>query len=135
MPGWIDADRPDRDGEWLRTHPAVDAFAQQVGVAGMTGVLLDHVHQHLTQADHSTVPVSPCHIETRRLLHEPLRQSHLLPPGRPGSGDGRRVGYGPVEGTVLILISPEQPRCVVACQPATEPCALDVGKVADKAEE
>ena len=30
-------------------HPAVDALPQQVGVADVAGVLLDHVDQHLPQ--------------------------------------------------------------------------------------
>ena len=30
-------------------HPAVDALPQQVGVAHVAGVLLDHVDQHLPQ--------------------------------------------------------------------------------------
>src|ERR1035441_3751682 len=132
MPGWIDAERPDRDGEWLLTHPAVDAFAQQVGVPGMTGVLLDHVHQHLTQADHLTVPVAPGHLKVRRLLDEALSETPLPPPGGPGGRDRRWVGDGLVERGVLVVVAPEQPRGVLAVEDTAQPVTLDVRQTANQ---
>jgi hypothetical protein len=33
----------------LQPDPAVDALPQQVGVANVTGIFLDHVHEHLEQ--------------------------------------------------------------------------------------
>lgn len=37
----------DGDVARLLTYPAVDPLAQEVGVAAVPGVLLDHVHDHL----------------------------------------------------------------------------------------
>jgi len=38
----------------LLAHPPVDALPQQIGMAAMAGVLLDHVDQHLPHRDLGT---------------------------------------------------------------------------------
>ena len=43
----------DTGPDGLLAHPTVDAFAEEVGMAGVTGVLLDHVHEHFAQTDHA----------------------------------------------------------------------------------
>lgn len=40
---------------WLLADATVDPFAEQVGVAEVAGVLLDHVEYHLAQRDGSAV--------------------------------------------------------------------------------
>lgn len=40
-----------RVGPVLDTHSSVDPFTEQVGVATVTGILLDHVHEHLAYGD------------------------------------------------------------------------------------
>jgi hypothetical protein len=41
------------------THPAVDLFAQEVGMTVVTGVLLDHVNEYLAQRDSRSLPEDP----------------------------------------------------------------------------
>ena len=43
--------RAGRDGGRLLPYPAVDAFAQQIGVAAVAGVLLDPVNPQLPDSD------------------------------------------------------------------------------------
>ena len=83
----------------LLAHPAVDAFPQQVGVAHVPGVLLDHVHEHLAQADRCppgrcrSLP-GPAHRRrtARRTAPPHARRPRRLPPpaGRPRPRRTRR---------------------------------------------
>src|SRR6185312_10038392 len=77
---------------------SVDPFPQQVGVAAVAGVLLDHVDKHFAQRDGVSVSHSPADAEIGRAGDELLREGDLVAPGSPGIINDRRVGdrAGPV---------------------------------------
>ncbi len=60
---------------------AVDPFPQEVGVAAVAGVLLDHVDQYRAQRDCRAVPVDALDAEVGRIGDEFLRESDLVTPG------------------------------------------------------
>src|SRR5215470_19249800 len=68
---------------------AVDAFAQQVDVAHVAGVLPDHPDQHLAQRDQAPPAsvliqgIAAGDVETGRPGHKPRGEVHLRPPGVP----------------------------------------------------
>jgi hypothetical protein len=62
----------------------------------LRAVLLDHVHQRLTQAGRLTHPVAPGHFKVGRLLDEAVSESRFLTPGSPGARHCLRVGYSPL---------------------------------------
>src|SRR5512133_3296922 len=76
----------------------VDPFPQQVGVAAVAGVLLDHVDQHFAQRDSVSVSHSPADAEVGAVGDELLREGDLVAPGLPGLVYDRWVGdrAGPV---------------------------------------
>lgn len=78
----------------LLADGAVDALADQVGVADVAGILLDHVGQHPAQRQYPAPPVLPLsrQVQAGRRGHELLRERHLFPPGPPGLVDHGRVG-------------------------------------------
>ena len=79
-------------------HASVDPFPQQVGVAAVAGVLLDHVDKHFAQRDGVSVSHSPADPELGGAGDELLRESDLVAPGLPGIVYDRWVGdrTGPV---------------------------------------
>jgi hypothetical protein len=60
---------------------AVDPFPQQVGVAAVTGVLLDHVDQNRAQRDASAIPIEALDAQVGGIGDELLREGHLVAPG------------------------------------------------------
>src|SRR5260370_28351892 len=60
---------------------SVDPFPQQVGVAAVTGVLLDHVDKHFAQRDGVSVSHSPGGAEVGGAGNELLREGDLVAPG------------------------------------------------------
>jgi hypothetical protein len=82
----------------LLAHPAVDPLTQEVGVAVVPRVFLDHVHQDFAE----TVPLLPGDVEVRRLRDEPLREVDFGPPRLPRVGDDGGVGNRTVEVAVGI---------------------------------
>jgi len=82
-------------GAWLvrglLADAAVDSLAEQVRVAEVAGVLLDHVEYHLAQRDGSAVLHGAPDGEIGRAGDELLREGDLLAPGQPGVGHHRRV--------------------------------------------
>src|SRR3954466_16180301 len=59
------------------TDAAVDALAQEVGVSAVTGVLLDHVDEHLAQPDRLPVTHSADDVQIERTADAPL--AHTAP--------------------------------------------------------
>jgi len=64
----------------LLADAPVNALAQQVGVAVVPGVLLDHVDQELTQGDRCTGAVLSDEAEVG-VEREPFGKTDLIPPG------------------------------------------------------
>ena len=79
-------------------YASVDPFPQQVGVAAVAGVLLDHVDKHFAQRDGVSVSRSPADAEVGGAGDELLREGDLIAPGSPGIVYDRWVGdrAGPV---------------------------------------
>ena len=77
---------------------SVDPFPQQVGVAAVAGVLLNHVDKHFAQRDGVPVSHSPPDAEVWGAGDELLREGDLVAPGLPGIVYDRWVGdrAGPV---------------------------------------
>jgi hypothetical protein len=77
---------------------SVDPFSQQVGVAAVAGVLLDHMDKHFAQRDGVSVSHSPADAEVGGVGDELLREGDLVAPGLPGIVYDRWVGdrAGPV---------------------------------------
>jgi hypothetical protein len=63
----------------LLAHSSVDPLAEEVGVAVVPCVLLDHVHQHFAQH----VPLVADDVKAGRLGHVLLRERDLCPPRVP----------------------------------------------------
>ena len=114
---------------------AVDPLAEQVGVAEVAGVLLDHVEYHLAQRDGGAVLHGAADGEVRRAGDELLCESDLLTPGPPGVGHRRRISHRPRPVSVLGIIGPVQRRRVGPGHHPPEPVALHVGHMADQAEQ
>ena len=118
----------------LLADAAVDAFAEQVGVAVVAGVLLDHVHQELTQRHRLALGVLADEVEVV-VGDELIGEGYFRAPGRPGLVDGRLVGDGAVEVAVRVV----RRLVAVALRPLgeadPEPLALDLGHVPDQAEQ
>src|SRR5215471_13107135 len=79
-------------------NASVDPFPQQVGVAAVASVLLDHVDKHFAQRNGVSVSHSPADAEIGGAGDELLREGDLAAPGLPGIVYDRRVGdrAGPV---------------------------------------
>jgi hypothetical protein len=77
---------------------SVDPFPQQVGVAAMAGVLLDHVDKHFAQRDGVSISHSPTDAEVGGAGDELLREGDFAAPGLPRIVYNRWVGdrAGPV---------------------------------------
>src|ERR1700734_1224212 len=88
----------------LLADAAVDPLAEQVGVAEVAGVLLDHVEYHLAQRDGGAVFHRAADGEVRRAGDELLRISDLLTPGPPSVGHYRRISHRPRPISVLSII-------------------------------
>jgi hypothetical protein len=78
----------------LLAHPAVHGFAEEVGVTAASGVLLDHVHQHLAQFH----PALSGDAEVWLIGEEALCERNLRPPDVPRSAPGRWLGRPPATG-------------------------------------
>src|SRR5215471_2478310 len=63
---------------------SVDPLPQQVGVAAVAGVLLDHMDKHFAQCDGVSLSHSPADAEVGGVGDELLREGDLLAPGLPG---------------------------------------------------
>src|SRR5215469_6962637 len=70
---------------------SVDPFPQQVGVAAVASVLLDHVDEHFAQRDGVSVSHSPADAEVGGVGDKLLREGDLVAPGFPGIVYDRRV--------------------------------------------
>jgi hypothetical protein len=79
---------------------SVDPFPQQVGVAAVAGVLLDHVDKHFAQRDGVSVWHSPADAEVGGVGDELLREGDLVAPCLPGIVCDRWVGDRAGSGTV-----------------------------------
>src|ERR1700691_1976511 len=75
----------------LLADAAVDPLAEQVRVAEMAGVLLDHVEYHLAQRDGSAVLHRTADGEVGCAGDELFREGDLLAPGLPGVCYYRRI--------------------------------------------
>src|ERR1700755_650797 len=77
---------------------SVDPFPQQVGVAAVASVLLDHVDKHFAQRDGVSISHSPADAEVGGAGDEFLCEGDLVAPGSPGIVDDGWVGdrAGPV---------------------------------------
>jgi len=89
---------------WLLAHSPVDALAQQVGMATVAGILLDHVdedlaHRHLFFAfgQGHRRRQSQCGFDARSAYATSSLQ------GPPGVDDYGRISSGTVEVTVVVL--------------------------------
>ena len=119
----------------LLTGAAVEALAQQVGVAAVAGVLLDHVDQHGAQLDLLVVEGRRARSGRRGPRPTPRRTRPRAPAPRtprrrtPGSARVREVG-------VAVLGLPPQPRQLeVAVHHPPEPALLDRRHVPHQAEQ
>src|ERR1700747_1276053 len=74
---------------------SVDPFPQQVGVAAVAGVLLDHVDKHFAQRDGVSVSHNPADAEVGGAGDELLREGDLVAPGLPGIVYDRWAGDRP----------------------------------------
>ena len=104
---------------------AVDAFAQQVRVPDVAGVLLDHVHEDVA---HRRGVVGKRHFGVHRnVLGQPrVGGRNLAAPGRPGLLNDGRVGKRTVEVVVTIGLGPVEPGHVMALQDSLKPMVLDL---------
>jgi 2-haloacid dehalogenase len=128
-------DRPRARGRQLLPDTAVDPFPEQVGVAAVAGVLLDHVHQHLTQRDGVAVAHGAADTQVGRIGDELVREGDLLAPGLPGTGHDGRVGDRAEPVSVGGLVGPEQRGSVGLGHHPPEPVALHIGHVTDETEQ
>ena len=96
----------------LLPHSPVDPLPQQVGVSAVPGVLLDHVHQHLTQRDRASVVV-PGDAEIAVVGHELIGERDLGPPHRPRLGDDLGVGHRAVSVPVAVGLGAEDLRRIL----------------------
>lgn len=110
----------------LLAHSPVDPLAEEVCVAVVPGVFLDHVHQHLAQ---HVAPFAD-DVEVGRLRHVSLRECDLGAPCVPRLCDNLGVGHRAVEVPVGVGVGSEVPRYVLPGHPQPEPRLFHVGHVA-----
>jgi hypothetical protein len=116
----------------VRLGDPVDRLADDVGVAGVTGGLLDHVQQDPAQAPLSGI----------RMAAGSIRRGHLLG-YRPRLGHRRLVAVEQrVDGVIIIdailrlpVLDGPDARQVTSGYDRLEPAALDVAKVFDDPQE
>jgi Transposase, Mutator family len=127
----------------VRSQPysAVDAFPQQVGVADMAGVFLDHVDQHLPQRHLAVVPaaagVGLGEVQVAGLIDEALGESDLIPPVLPSQRDRGRIGNRIAEGPVVVVSCavPVASRRILARHHPAEPVPLRIRQMANQAKQ
>jgi hypothetical protein len=112
----------------LLPDTSVNALPQQVGVAVMSGVLLDHVNQQLPQGDGIARAVSSYEAEVG-LSCELLGERDLVTPCVPCIIDHRLISHGTVEVTVGLRLGLIASRCVLAGEPLPKPLAFNVRQV------
>jgi glycerophosphoryl diester phosphodiesterase len=118
----------------LLAYAAVDAFAEEIGVAVVAGVLLDHVDEELPEGDWLARTVLAHEVEVV-VADELIRERDLLTPGLPGLLNDRLVRHGAVEVTVWILRALIELALVTVGEAGSEPHVLDLGHVADQSEQ
>jgi hypothetical protein len=112
---------------WLDAGGAVDALAQQVGVAEVAGVLLDHVQ--VDQPQRHRLPVVRERGVERRVVRRRVGQPALL--GVPRVVRGRPSGVGGLEGRFPLVGVVEG----LVGEPLAEPRSLDPRHVPDQPEQ
>ena len=135
------AERPARPSYWSTRTPAglladaaVDALPQQVGMAVVAGVLLDHVDQELPQRDRLPGAVTPDEAEIG-VTSELLGEGDLVVPCSPGILNNRLIGHGAVEVTIGLDVGLVASGYVLAREPLPEPLPLDIGHVAHQTQQ
>jgi len=79
----------------LLSDASIDSLAEQVGVAVVAGILLDHVDQEFAQGDRPPGPVMSDEAEIG-VVHELLGEGDLLAPCSPCFRHDRGIGHGTV---------------------------------------
>ena len=106
----------------LLTDAAVDAFAEQVGVPVVAGVLVDHVDQ---DAPHRLPTALAECVTVCDLGYDAVGEGDLLPPRPPRLFHNRRIAYhaGKVRVSLVAI------GLVAAGDLLPEPVTLDIGEV------
>ena len=115
----------------LLADAAVDAFADQVGVAVVAGVLLEDVDQDLPQFR----AVLAGDVQIGCVGNELLREVDLGTPVVPGFLDNGGIGHGAVEVLVRLVVREVDPAQVLAGHHLPKPGPLGLGDVPDQPEQ
>jgi DNA-binding NarL/FixJ family response regulator len=118
----------------LLAYAAVYAFAEEVGVAVVARVFLDHVHEEFPERDRLALGVLAYEVEVV-FIDELIGERRLLAPGRPRLLDDRRVGDGAVEVAVWVVQRLVTVALGVVGEADPEPLPLHLGHVPDQAEQ
>src|SRR6476646_6658121 len=115
----------------------VDALAQEVGVAGMPRILLDHVDKYIARGDGATVDRNlATQVGFLDGVEPFVSLGDLGLPGGKGLLDHRRVGLRALEVPVRVALSLVKAGCVgPPLQNPLEPVVLDLSQVPDQAEQ
>ena len=91
------------DGPGLLTDPAIDAFAQQVCMAVVAGILLDHVNEQFAQRDRFARTVAPDELEVG-IAGELLGEGDFVVPCTPGVLHRCLIAHRTVEVAVWLCL-------------------------------
>ena len=118
----------------LLADTSVNALAQEIGMAVVAGVLLDHVNQQLPKRDGLTRTVLSDEAEVG-VAGELLGEGHLVTPCGPRLVDDRLISHGTVKVTIGLDVRLVAIRHVLASEPLPEPLTLDLGHVPHETEQ
>src|SRR5690349_1052308 len=121
-----------RPRAWLGAGHAVQALAEQVGVAVVPGVFLDHVDQDPAEREPLATPQTPG-LQRRSRGDQGARVVTFRPPGAERLGDVGAVRVA--ERDFPVQAGREDAPHFLAAEHRPEPVALDFGHVPDDAEQ
>jgi Protein of unknown function (DUF2568) len=123
-----------RHRERLLADTSVNTLAQEIGMAVVAGVLLDHVNEQLPKRDWFARAVASDEAEVG-LTSELLGKGNLVTPCGPRLIDNSLIGHGTVEVTIWLGLGLIAIRYVLPREPLPEPLTFDLGQMSHEAEQ
>ena len=112
----------------LLADTSVNTLAQEIGMAVVAGVLLDHVNQELPQRDWFARAVPSNEAEVG-LASELLGKGNLVTPCGPRLIDNGLIGHGTVEIAIGLGLGLVAIRYVLSREPLPEPLTFHLGQM------
>jgi len=112
----------------LLADTSVNTLAQEIGMAVVTGVLLDHVNQELPQGDWFARAVLSNEAEVG-FASELLGKGNLVTPCAPRLIDNSLIGHGTVEVTIWLGLGLVAIGDLLAREPLPEPLTFYLGQM------